>query len=130
MDPYLEQLKIVCTALSYAQTKDISNHNFAGAVYNQVLATQSQCGVFVFGDHCHSKALSDDGNHNLKDHFPFDQTNKNKYNKAAQELVVSSLIINNSLSSKTWSYLRGQYVVNQSNYPDTVVKAVTTITSF
>ena len=60
----------------------------------------------------------------------FDQTNQNKYNNVAHELVASSLIIKNSLSSKTRSYLKYQYVVNQSNYSNTVVAAVAMIASF
>ena len=41
VDLYFEQLKILFTTLSYAQTKGISNHNFGDAVYDQVLATLS-----------------------------------------------------------------------------------------
>ena len=36
--PYLEQLKILSSTLSYAQNKGISNHNFCDAVHDQVLA--------------------------------------------------------------------------------------------
>ena len=71
MDPYLKQLKILFTTLSYAQPKGIPNHDFGDAVYYQVLATHSQCGVFIFGDNYHFKGLSDDGNHTLKDCFSF-----------------------------------------------------------
>ena len=33
VDPYLEQLKILSSTLSYAQTKGISNHNFGDAAH-------------------------------------------------------------------------------------------------
>ena len=65
MNLYLEQLKMISTTLSYAQTKGISNHVFGDAVYDQVLATQSQCGVFAFRENHHAKMLSNDGNHSL-----------------------------------------------------------------
>ena len=48
----------------------------------------------------------------------------------ARELVYSCLIINNSQSSKTRKYLKEQYIVNQSNYPNTVVEVVAMVTSF
>ena len=78
----------------------------------------------------HMKVLSDDGVSDLNDYFSFDQTKKDKYDTLARQLVCARLIINNSLSSKTRTYLKEHYVVNQSNYPDTVVKAVAMITSF
>ena len=130
LDPYLEQLKILSTTLSHVQIKGISNHNFGDAVYDQVNATQRQCGVFAFSDNYHAKGLSDDGNHSLQDFFSLDQAKKNKYGKTARELVSSRLIINNNLCTKTCTYLRDQYVVNQSNYPDTVVDIVAMIASF
>ena len=40
------------------------------------------------------------------------------------------LIVNNCLSSETRSFLKEQYIVNQSNYANTVVEAVAMITSF
>ena len=52
------------------------------------------------------------------------------YDTLARQLVCARLIINNSLSLKTRTYLKEQYVVNQSNYPDTVVEPVAMITSF
>ena len=48
----------------------------------------------------------------------------------ARQLVCACLIINNSLSSKTCIFFKEKYVVNQSNYPNTVVEAVVMITSF
>ena len=48
----------------------------------------------------------------------------------ARQLVCARLIVSNSLSSKTRIFLKEQYVVNQSNYPDTVVEVVAMITSF
>ena len=71
--------------------------------------------------------LSNDGFSDLKDYFSFDQTKKDKYDTLAREL---RLIINNSLSLKTRIYFKEQYVVNQSNYSNTMVEAVAMITSF
>ena len=130
VDLFMEQLKILPTTLSHVQTKAMFNHDFGDTIYDQVFATQSQCGVFTFGYNYQANVLSDDGSYSLKDYFSFDQTKKDKYDKAARELVSSRLIINNSLSTKPCTYLREQYVVNQSNYPDTVVDAVAMITSF
>ena len=129
VDPYLEQLKLLSTTLSYSQTKGKYNQDLCDTVYVQILATQRQYGVFVFGDNYHPKVLSDDENFILKD-FSSDQTNTNKYDKAAQERVAFRLIINNSLSSKSCPYIKDKLVVNQSNYSNTVVKAVTIITLF
>lgn len=72
VDPNLEQLKLLSTTLSYALTKGISNQDLGDSVYDQVLATQSQCGVFVFGDNYDTKVLINDGNQTLKDDFSFD----------------------------------------------------------
>ena len=130
VDPYLEQLKILSSTLSYVQKKGISNHNFSNAVHDQIFAVQSQCSAFVFKENYHVKMLCGDGISNLKDYFSFDQTKKDKYDTLARELVCARLIINNSLFSKTCIYLREQYVVNQSNFPDTVVEAVAMITLF
>ena len=74
--------------------------------------------------------LSNDGFTSLKNYFSFDQIKKYKYDKLAREFVCFCLIINNNLSSKTRKYLSEQYVINQSNYPNMVVKAVAMITSF
>ena len=100
VDPYLEQLKILTSTLSYVQNKGISNHNFVDAVHDQVFAAQSQCGAFAFGENHHIKVLNDDGISNLKDYFSFDQTKKDKYDTLARQLVCVCLIINNSLSSQ------------------------------
>ena len=130
VDPYLEQLKILSFTFSYVQTKGISNHNFGDTVHDQVFATQSQCGAFAFGDNSHAKVLSNNDFSDLKDYFSFDQAKKDKYDTLARELVCSRLKIINSLSSKTHIYFKEQYVVNQSNYANTVVKAVAMINSF
>ena len=74
--------------------------------------------------------LTDDGISGLKDYFYFNQGSKDKYDVLARQLICARLIINNSISSKTRKFLKEQYVVNQSNYPKTVVKAVAMITSF
>ena len=110
--------------------KEHINHNFGEIVHDQVFAAQSQCGSFAFGENYHVKVLSDDSLSELKDYFSYGQTKKEKYNTLARQLMCASLIINNSLSSKTYIYLKEQYVVNQSNYPNTTVKAVAMITSF
>ena len=38
VDPYLKQLKILTSTLSYVQKKGKSNHNFGDAVHDQVIA--------------------------------------------------------------------------------------------
>ena len=108
----------------------ISNHDFGDAAFDQVHATQSQCSVFVFGDNYHTKVLVDNGNLTLRNYYSFDQTKTDEYDTTARELVAFCLVIRNSLSSRTRLYLKDQYVVNQSNYPDIVVTAVLMITSF
>ena len=94
-----------------------------------LLPSQSQCGVFAFGENDHIKVLTDDGVSGLKDYF-FDQDRKDKFDELALQLVCTCLITNSSISSKTCTFLKEQYVVNQSNYSDTVIEAVAMITSF
>ena len=110
--------------------KGISNHNFGDAIHDQVFAAKSQFRTLAFGENYHIKALCDYGISDLKDYFSFDQTKKDKYDTLASKLVCACLIINNSLSSKTCTYLKEQYVINQSKYSGTVVKAVAITTSF
>ena len=94
-------------------------------------ATQSQCGNYVFGEQYHLKVLGDDGLSNLTDYFGLGtDTEREAYDKKARQLVCAWLIVNNSLSNKTHLFLREQFVVNHSNYPDTVAEAVAMITSF
>ena len=100
VDPYLEQLKIFSSTLSYVQKKGISNYDFGDAVHDQVFVAQSQCSAFAFKENYHAKVLSDDGFFDLKEKFSFDQTKKVEYDTFAWELVCARLIINNSLSSK------------------------------
>ena len=69
VDPYSEHLKIQASTLSYVQTKDVSNDDFGDAILDQVTATQSQCGNFVFGEQYHLKVLSDNGLSSLSDYF-------------------------------------------------------------
>ena len=107
VDLYLEQLKILSSTLFYVQTKGISNHNFDDAIHDQVLAAQSQCGVFTFGENYCAKILNNDGFTSLKDYFSFDQIKKDKYDKLAREFVCSCLIINNSLSTKNTEIPQG-----------------------
>ena len=130
VDPYLEHLKLLSFTLSYAPEKGVFNHNFGDAVLDQVSAAQSQCGTFAFGEKYHIKVFTDDGISGLKDYFSFNQGRKDRYDELARQLVCICLIINNSLSSNTRFFLKRQYVVNQSNYPNTVVEAVAIITSF
>ena len=121
---------ILSTTLFYTQKKSIFNHGFGDAVLDQVLATQSQCGVFVLGENYYPKVLSNGGNLIFKDYHSLYKAGKDKYDIAARKLVVSRLIISNSLSSRTCTYLKDQYVMNQLNYPDTVIATVAMITSF
>ena len=130
VDPYSEHLKILSSTLSYAQKKGESNNKFGDAVNDQVPTAQSRCGVFVFGEHYHIKVLNDGGLSDLKDYFSLDQDGKDKYDELARQLICARLIINNSLSAKTHTFLKEQYVVNQSNYPNNVIEAVAMITSF
>ena len=110
--------------------KSVSNHDFGDAIYDQVLAAQSQCGTFAFGENYHMKVLKVDGISDLVDYFALDQAQRDDYDELARQLVCARLIVNNSLSSKTRTFLKEQFVVNQSNYPDTVVDAVAMITLF
>ena len=99
-------------------------------MHDQVFVAQSQCSAFAFDEKYHVKMLSSDGFSDLKDYFSFGQTKKDKYDTLARQLMSTRLIINNRLSSNTCIYLKEQYVINQSKYPNTVVKAVVMITSF
>ena len=108
-------LTILSSTLSSTQRKGIFNHDFGDAVLDQVLATQSQCGVFVFKENYHSKGLRYDGNLILTGYYSLDQSRKDKYDTAARELVAYPLIIKNSLSTRAPTYLKDQYFVNQSN---------------
>ena len=76
--------------------------------------------------------LSDDGlSGGLVDYYNLGTSDERKvYAEKARQLVCARLIINNSLSNKTRIFLREQYVVNQSNYPDTMVEVVAMFTSF
>ena len=78
----------------------------------------------------HSKVLSNKGNLTLKNYHTLDQSGKDKYNTAARELIVSCLIIKNSISTRVQTYLKDQYVMNQSNHPDKVITIVAMITLF
>ena len=60
--------------------------------------------------------LGNDGNLTLRDCFLFDQTIKDKYDTGAHELIASRLIIRNSLSPRTWSYLKDQYEYSRLAY--------------
>ena len=132
VDPFSEHLKIQASTLSYVQKKDVTKNNFGEAILDQVTAAQSQYGVFVFGEQYHIKVLNDDGlSGGLVDYYNLGTSDERKvYDEKVRQLVYARLIINTSLSNKTHIFLREKYVVNQSNYPDTVVEAVAMITSF
>ena len=126
----MEHLKLFTSTLSYTQEKGVPNNKFGDNLFDQVSAAQSQCGVFPFGENYHIKVLNDDVVSDLKDYFSFGQDRKDKFDELARQLVCARLIINNSLSTKTRTFLKEQYIVNQSNYPNNVIKAVVLITSF
>ena len=76
--------------------------------------------------------LSDDGlSGGLADYCNLGTDDKREvYDVKARQLVCAQLISNSSLSNKTRIFLGEQYVVNQSNYLDTVVEAAAMITLF
>ena len=129
VDPYLEQLRILTSTLCCVQKTNTSNHDYGDAIYDQVLAPQSQCGTFAFGKKYHLKVLTDDGISDLIGYFALTQEQREDYDELARQLIFARLIITDSLSSKTRVFLKEQYIVNQSNYPDTVVNTVAMITS-
>ena len=129
VDPLYNGLQIISSTLSYSQKQRISNSDFGDAVLDQVLATTSQCGVFTFRERYHEKVLSDDGL-DLPDYFALTKVEKESYDGKACDLVSSRIIIQNSTSSRTRTYLKEQCYVNQSNYPNTVVATIALITSF
>ena len=55
VDPHLEQLWILTSTLFLHPEKGMSNHNFGDTIYDQVLAAQSQCGTFAFGENYQKK---------------------------------------------------------------------------
>ena len=130
VDPLIEQLRMLTSTLSYVQMKNISNHDFGDAIYDQVLAAQSQCGTFAFGENYHLKVLKADGILDLTGYAALTVELREDYNERARQLICARFIVSNSLSEKTRIFLREQFVVNQNNYPDTVVDAVAMITAF
>ena len=74
--------------------------------------------------------LNDGALSDLTDYFSLNQAGKDKFDELSRQLVCARLIINNSLSAKTRTFLKEQYVVNQFNYHDNVIEAVAMITSF
>ena len=112
----------------FVNDRGISNIDFGDTAVDQVLATWIQHSVFVLGESYHSKVQVNDGNLTLKNYHTLDQSGKDKYDTVARELVVSCLIIENSLPTHASMYLRDQYFVNQSNYSDTVIMVVVMIT--
>ena len=58
------------------------------------------------------------------------QEKREEYDELAWQLICARLIVADSLSVKTRVFLKEQCVVNQNNYPDTVVNAVAMIMSF
>ena len=94
-----------------------------------MLATTSQCSVFAFGECYHEKVLLDDGL-DLQGYFKLTKVEKESYDDKSRDLVSLRIIIQNSTSSRTRTYLKEQYYVNQVNYLDMVVKMIALITSF
>ena len=74
--------------------------------------------------------LRNNGNLTLANYHALQQPGKYKHDNLARELVASRLIVKNSLSTRARTYIKGQYFVNQSIYSDTVIAAVTMVTSF
>ena len=66
VDLYLEQLQIFLQPCPIPKIRAHLIIIFGDTVYNQVLATQPQCGAFIFGDNYHTLVLSDNGKHSLK----------------------------------------------------------------
>ena len=130
VDPLLEQIRMLTSTLSYVQKKNLSNHDFGDAIYDQVLAAQSQCGTFAFGENYHLKVLKRDGIRDLIGYSTLTAEKRVEYDELAQQLICARLIVNNSLSEKTRIFLKEQFVVNQNNYPDVVVNTVAMITAF
>ena len=98
VDPLTEQLRMLTSTLSHVQRKNISDHDFGDAIYDQVYATQSQCGVFAFGENYHLKVLRDDGILNLTVYAALDAPQREAYDEKARQLICARLIVNNSLS--------------------------------
>ena len=73
--------------------------------------------------------LSDDGL-DLPGYFKLTKVEKESYDGKARNLVLSRIITQSRTSSRTRTYLKEQYYVNQANYPSTVVETIALITSF
>ena len=114
----------------FVNDRGIPNIDFNDTAIDQVLTTWTQHGVLVFGENYHSKVLANDGNLTLTNYHTRNQSGNDEYDTVASELIVPCLIIDNSPWTQALMYLRDQYFVNQSNYPNTVITASTMITSF
>ena len=130
MDPHYHVLRIISSTLTYVQKKGISNNNFGDTVLDQILATTSQCSVFVFGENYHAKVLRDNGGLTLANYHILDRSGENKYYSLARKLVASRFTVKNNQSSRARTYLKDQYFLNQANCLDKIIEAVTMIISF
>ena len=98
VDPLLEQLRMLTSTLSCVQKLNTSNHNFGDAIYDQVLAAQSQCGIFTFGENYHLKVLKADGIPDIIGCSTLTVEKREEYNELARQLIYARLIVSNSLS--------------------------------
>ena len=114
----------------FVNDRGIFSIDFGDPVVDQILTTRIQHDVFVFKESYHSKVLVNDGNLTLTNCYTLDQSGDDKYDTVASELIVPQLIIENSPCTQPWTYLRNQYFVKPSNYPDIVITAAAMITSF
>ena len=132
VNPQSYTLQIILATKSntcFVNDRGIPNIDFGDTAVDQVLATWTQHGVLVFGENYHSKVLFNDGNLTFTNYHNLDQSGNDEYDTVASELFVPHLIIKNSPSTQASMYLRNQYFVNQSNYPNTVITASNIIAS-
>ena len=83
----------------------ISNNDFGDGVFNQVFATTSQCGVFLFEEDYHGYVLCNDGNLTLTNYHTLVLSEKDKYDNLARVLVASHLIVKTAsapVHAHTW----------------------------
>ena len=120
MDPLYDGIQNISSTLTYTQKASVSNSNFGDVVNYQVLATMSQCGVFVFGEIYHKKVL-DDKSFIFTQYRAMSDPDKAVIDGLARELITSRLIIKNCTSSCARTYLKENCFVGAMNYPSTIV---------
>ena len=121
---------IISSTLTHFQKQRVSNSIFGEAIFDQVQLLQVNAVILYLEKNYHTKVLRDDRGLNLTNSHTFVQSRKEKYDTLAQRLIASCLIVKNSTSSLAHTYLKEQYYVNQTNYPDRVIMTVAFITSF